>query len=254
MPHFTFPQEEQHFRIQNCKTPQMLAEQLSTLCAANNFEYYQLCLTLRRGLQQTDLTLLMQAPEGWGEHYSKNTTIQNDSLYQRAQSQSRPLFWQCEGKPEHESFLPMGNWRQFGMEEGIALPLHGPTGFCGYFALSRHKREPIRLQNFFHLSYLGHILQEQALPLFSPEQSGLSCREKECLFWVSEGKTSWEIAQILGITERTVNFHLNNAIRKSGCKNRYQTVAKNIITGELVHTMNRISLTHLIQSPQSLSA
>lgn len=254
MQNFTFPQEEQHFRIQNCKTPQMLANQLTILCAANNFEYYQLCLTLRRGLQQTDLTLLTQTPDNWAELYAKNNTIQNDSLYQRAQTQSRPLFWQSEAKPEHENFLPMDCWRQFGMEEGIAVPLHGPAGFCGYFALSRHKKEPIRLQDFFHLSYLGHILQEQAIQLFSPEQSNLSGREKECLFWVSEGKTSWEIAQILGITERTVNFHLNNAIRKSGCKNRYQTVAKNIITGELAHTVTRINLTHLLQNPQSLSA
>jgi hypothetical protein len=44
---------------------------------------------------------------------------------------------------------------------------------------------------------------------------------------------------------------VNNAIRKSGCKNRYQTVAKNIITGELVHAVNRISLTNMIQQPLS---
>lgn len=254
MTNYTFPLEEQRFRIQNCQTPQILADELAKLCLANGFEYYQLCLTLRRGLQQTDLTLLMQTPDNWAEHYSKNTTIQNDSLYLRSQSQSRPLFWQADVKLEHEAFLPMENWRQFGMEEGIAIPLHGPAGSFGYFALSRHRKEPIKLQDFFHLSYLGHIIQEQAIPLFSPEQSYLSIREKECLFWVSEGKTSWEIAQILGITERTVNFHLNNAIRKSGCKNRYQTVAKNIITGELVHAVSRISLANMIQQPQPLSA
>lgn len=251
MMNYTFPLEEQRFRIQNCQTPQILADELAKLCFANGFEYYQLCLTLRRGLQQTDLTLLMQTPDNWAEHYSKNTTILNDSLYLRSQSQSRPLFWQADAKLEHEAFLPMDNWRQFGMEEGIAIPLHGPSGFYGYFALSRHKKEHIRLQDYFHLSYLGHIIQEQAVPLFSPEQSYLSVREKECLFWVSEGKTSWEIAQILGITERTVNFHLNNAIRKSGCKNRYQTVAKNIITGELVHAVSRISLTNMIKQPLS---
>lgn len=251
MTNYTFPLEEQRFRIQNCQTPQILADELAKLCFANGFEYYQLCLTLRRGLQQTDLTLLMQTPDNWAEHYSKNTTILNDSLYLRSQSQSRPLFWQADAKLEHEAFLPMDNWRQFGMEEGIAIPLHGPSGFYGYFALSRHKKEHIRLQDYFHLSYLGHIIQEQAVPLFSPEQSYLSVREKECLFWVSEGKTSWEIAQILGITERTVNFHLNNAIRKSGCKNRYQTVAKNIITGELVHAVSRISLTNMIKQPLS---
>jgi len=34
---FTFPQEEQHFRIQNCKNPQMLADQLANLMGAVPF-------------------------------------------------------------------------------------------------------------------------------------------------------------------------------------------------------------------------
>ena len=37
--------------------------------------------------------------------------------------QSRPLFWQSDVKPEHEAFLPMDAWRQFGMEEGIMQEL-----------------------------------------------------------------------------------------------------------------------------------
>ncbi|WP_234920468.1 helix-turn-helix domain-containing protein, partial [Aeromonas veronii] len=46
-----------------------------------------------------------------------------------------------------------------------------------------------------------------------------------CLFWASEGKTSGEIACILGITERTVNYHLNQVTRKTGSMNRYQAIA-----------------------------
>ncbi|MDF0522996.1 helix-turn-helix transcriptional regulator [Bradyrhizobium yuanmingense] len=35
-----------------------------------------------------------------------------------------------------------------------------------------------------------------------------------------KGKSSWEIAKILNISENTVNFHLKNAIRKLGTTNR----------------------------------
>lgn len=42
----------------------------------------------------------------------------------------------------------------------------------------------------------------------------LSIREQECLVWAARGKTSWETGVILGISERTVNFHLQNACRK----------------------------------------
>ncbi|MET4608933.1 DNA-binding CsgD family transcriptional regulator [Bradyrhizobium sp. JR4.1] len=42
----------------------------------------------------------------------------------------------------------------------------------------------------------------------------LSAREKQCLRWVEEGKSSWEIGVILRVSENTVNIHLKNAMRK----------------------------------------
>ena len=42
----------------------------------------------------------------------------------------------------------------------------------------------------------------------------LSTRELTCLGWAAVGKTSWEIGVILGLTERTINFHINNACIK----------------------------------------
>ncbi|MBQ4839864.1 MULTISPECIES: helix-turn-helix transcriptional regulator [Pseudoalteromonas] len=54
-------------------------------------------------------------------------------------------------------------------------------------------------------------------------------RERDCVLWASEGKTSWEISQILGITERTVNFHLTNCIEKTQSANRQQAIVKCLI-------------------------
>lgn len=52
----------------------------------------------------------------------------------------------------------------------------------------------------------------------------LTPREVECVHWAAQGKTSWEISKILGITERTVNFHLSNSMQKTGSCNRQQLV------------------------------
>ncbi|WP_245508883.1 helix-turn-helix domain-containing protein [Bradyrhizobium nanningense] len=43
--------------------------------------------------------------------------------------------------------------------------------------------------------------------------------------WVAEGKSSWEIGVILGISENTVNFHVENTMRKLGATSRIQAVA-----------------------------
>lgn len=52
----------------------------------------------------------------------------------------------------------------------------------------------------------------------------LTSREKEILQWVSVGKSCGETGSILGITERTIKFHLQNVYRKLEVVNRAQAV------------------------------
>ena len=66
--------------------------------------------------------------------------------------------------------------------------------------------------------------------LFNKEQQAannvaISVREKEVLNWLQQGKTSWDISVILGISERTVNYHVYNVMQKLGVTNRPQAVA-----------------------------
>ncbi len=59
----------------------------------------------------------------------------------------------------------------------------------------------------------------------------LSARELECLTLAARGATSRAIADKLGISERTVNAHIERAIRKCGAKNRQEAVARAISDG-----------------------
>lgn len=54
----------------------------------------------------------------------------------------------------------------------------------------------------------------------------LSDRERDCLAFMADGRRDKETADQLGITEATVRFHIDNARRKLGAKNRAQTVAR----------------------------
>lgn len=58
------------------------------------------------------------------------------------------------------------------------------------------------------------------------EDVRLSERESETLTWAARGKTSSEIAQILGTTKRTVDFHIDNARAKLGVANRTEAVLR----------------------------
>jgi DNA-binding CsgD family transcriptional regulator len=66
-----------------------------------------------------------------------------------------------------------------------------------------------------------------------PPPAKLTAREIECLHWVLEGKTNWEIGVVTGVTARTVQFHLGNAARKLGVVNRVQAAVSALIRGDL---------------------
>lgn len=56
----------------------------------------------------------------------------------------------------------------------------------------------------------------------------LSEREKEVLRWSGDGKTGWEISQILNLGQSTVNFHMRNAMFKLNAPNKTSAIVKAI--------------------------
>jgi DNA-binding CsgD family transcriptional regulator len=59
----------------------------------------------------------------------------------------------------------------------------------------------------------------------------LTAQEVECLRWCKEGKTNWEIGEILGISQKTVEFHVSNTMKKLGAGNRITAVIMAIKNG-----------------------
>lgn len=88
----------------------------------------------------------------------------------------------------------------------------------------------------FTLSYLGQAgpgeillrLTVDDMPVAHVElrrELGLTGRESEVLSWLSRGKTNRDIAQILGLSPRTVDKHLEQIYEKLGVENRTSAAA-----------------------------
>jgi len=80
---------------------------------------------------------------------------------------------------------------------------------------------------------IGARLARVARSEIWPQQVTLSERELEALTWAARGKTSDEIALILGLSKRTVDFHVDNARAKLGVATRIQAVVK-AVAGKLI--------------------
>ncbi|MFM9850905.1 MAG: response regulator transcription factor [Hyphomicrobiaceae bacterium] len=119
------------------------------------------------------------------------------------------------------------------VEATLSFPLRASHGEMASFCIAANEsfenwpdkkkalaREFQTLGGYFHQHMLriwGHDTERDML---------ISARELECLKWIAEGKTAWEAGVILGISERTVRFHLNAAREKLDCLTTTQAVAK----------------------------
>jgi DNA-binding CsgD family transcriptional regulator len=113
--------------------------------------------------------------------------------------------------------------------------VHEQPGVTGIFSLSRGRPLDLPEQDMAALigrahmfaSMLHHAVSRIDLPKLLPTQNiNLTARERECLRWSADGKTAWEIGQILNIAERTVVFHVNNVIQKLGASNKTQAIVR----------------------------
>lgn len=88
-----------------------------------------------------------------------------------------------------------------------------------------------------HLNYLGEVGANEILFRITSankeadddilkRQFGLTAREAEVLVWISKGKANRDIGEILGLSSRTVNKHLEQIYVKLGVENRASAAVK----------------------------
>ncbi|WP_107496469.1 LuxR family transcriptional regulator [Thalassobius sp. I31.1] len=61
--------------------------------------------------------------------------------------------------------------------------------------------------------------------------TALSIRQCECMYWIAQGKSSWEIAQIMKISESTVNYHIQQVLRHFETSSRTVAAIKCVTAG-----------------------
>ncbi len=84
-----------------------------------------------------------------------------------------------------------------------------------------------------HLALVRALTTVQELSHLTAPNEALSDRQKQILHWINEGKTNWEIAQILEMTEKNVKYHIEQIYAKLQVRNRTQAVAKAMLLGLL---------------------
>ncbi|MTH45256.1 helix-turn-helix transcriptional regulator [Intestinirhabdus alba] len=113
--------------------------------------------------------------------------------------------------------------------QGRTFPLHDYMNNLVVLSIISQKDSGIEMNLCrSHIMLFLVQLHQKTLNLYSKVNQKknvfLSPREQQILKWVSSGKTYAEVAVILSITERTVKFHMSNAMKKLGVNNARHAV------------------------------
>jgi len=169
--------------------------------------------------------------EPWLNHYVKMGYAGEDLIVRECFRTSEPFCWtdivQRDYSPRTARIVEAAH--TFGLRQGLVVPVRKPDAsiFVVLFAGESFDSSDLYARAASHLlaRYYGAAGSHfYALERASREDETLTHRQIECLRWVRAGKTSIEIAEIVGITPPVVNEHITNACRRLGVRTRTQAV------------------------------
>lgn len=213
------------------------------------FEHAAICTVDPRATRENSLTQVVAHTHEprWVSAYLANGYHRVDPVIGYAFGQAKAFCWLAAFQAADADNLLFHEFLQsasdYGLQSGAALRVGSASGdsqdtllsvsFFRDVTLDRYPALPEQYLRVMEL-VLPHIHRalDRVATADKSESNNeasparMTPRELEVMQWASAGKTSWEIARILGISERTVKFHFSSVFAKLNVVNRSQAVAK----------------------------
>jgi len=187
-----------------------------------------------------DTTLCLSWPEEWRDRYFSQNYIAEDPANLHLVRSNEPYTWSEMLAFPHYSRRQrriVSEASEFGLTTGLIVPLTGLlTGPALVTIAGGPMKFSMRERAELHLAAIyahARIRTLSGRTRKFPEAPHLSPRERECLQWVAVGKTDWEISEILAISEKTANTHIERVKRKYGVATRMQAVVHGLRAGAI---------------------
>lgn len=195
------------------------------------FKFFAFSSTCPTKTEHFHTLLYNNYPVAWSREYERKKLVVTDPIVAHCNQTALPVLWS-------EDLFGNTPWiwdalEEQGIQHGWSQAVHDEdSGLCSIVSVAR-SHCPISAwelyENLGFTTFIGrhlHSLVAQAVPR-QPEKNGgthLSPREIDVLNLAAVGKTAYESARILNLSARTVNFHVQEAIRKLGVNNKVSAV------------------------------
>lgn len=228
--------QDSYEQLRSAPDERQLFDRIARLAKQLGFEYCCYGIRVPLPVSNPSVAIFDTYPTGWMKHYQESRFIDVDPTVREGMTSSQLIVW-----PEAKTNAPRlwSEAHDFGLKVGVAHSSWAAHGVYGLLTMARHadalttnETGDLTLQASW-LANLSHsLMSEFVVPKMAPEANVvLTPRECEVLCWTGEGRTAFEIGEILNISERTVNFHVNNLLLKLDATNKVQAVVKAIAMG-----------------------
>ncbi|MDX2233609.1 MAG: helix-turn-helix transcriptional regulator [Hyphomonadaceae bacterium] len=130
--------------------------------------------------------------------------------------------------------LAMATRASFGIIDGFVGVRHRQDGVHTCVTMIGDRmdaRTPDAREAFYHLAEAYGRAARRLLTETHAAPVVLTRRQLDCLYWVGRGKSSADIAAILGLSTHTVHAHVSDACARLGVRTRVQAVAAAVARG-----------------------
>ena len=202
--------------------------------------------------------MLHSYPKEWAKLFSELEFFEIDPVFLHASRSLAPFFWDTNTflaeltLPQQEIFHEAA---RYGLTHGYTVPIHsvnGPRDFRASCSVVPDSETlppaaylAVQLMAFYMYEAVSKDAEAKHPP---PVQKPLSRRERQCLELAAQGKSDWVSSKILGLSERTVHNHVENAKRRLQVATRVQAIVhalagQQISLGDVVRCESRSSAT-----------
>ena len=224
---------------QSSQSRTQIVNELASIVRGLGFDYCSYVMHIPFPLAKPAVVWSSTYTAPWLKHYFAHGYLTIDPLLQQLSRNPTPVVWSTTAFTQEPAF-----WEEahaHGVRHGWAVATHGSTRTMGILSLARSEealtaRELGNVEaQLVWLSQAAHgaITNVEMRTLHAPTERDLTLREREMLRWTAAGKTAAEIGLILGISVRTVNFHIASTLVKFNVTNKIQAVMTASMLGML---------------------
>lgn len=181
----------------------------------------------------TDVRGISDYPPAWIDHYLSQDLSIIDPVVRTARALGKPFVWSIDEMPTRVSKAQtsfMGEAADFGIRSGVSIPI--PSGFRHTAMLtlaSSSAKSDARTITEYEVTrdaaiYLHAFAKIRAHTILEGPDFRLSPQEAKVLAWCKRGFCAADIAELMGLKEPSVRFHMQGARRKLGANNIQQAI------------------------------